>query len=233
MGILVLELFQALGLADTHAAIYGLPFVDGRVADAMLAAQIGDRNPGLVVFLNADDLIFDEPAALSLRSLSETGLAAGGNVNLDHGADDRAGGVELAPALSIAAGELSGKVFVDPAQQPARVVLALIHAMPEIRSINSPSITALWAGRQQSFCRTPLSDRLTISMAIIASSISLTMVGSLALACSCDQRAQGGTQKTFSARYFVGILGPFGVFRDYSLAFHLEPVGGVLEEDQA
>ena len=54
----------------------------------MLAAQIGDRNPGLVLFRNADDLVFGEPAALHLWSfqlgqrLSQTGLGPGGNVSL-------------------------------------------------------------------------------------------------------------------------------------------------------
>ena len=41
-------------------------------------------------------------------------------------------------------------------------------------------------------------------MATMASSISLPMVGCLALACRCDQRASFGTQNTFSARYSSG-----------------------------
>ncbi|MCZ8335576.1 MAG: hypothetical protein O9328_15030, partial [Rhodobacteraceae bacterium] len=46
----------------------------------------GNGNPGLVLFQNADDLIFGEPAALHLwssrlgQSLPQTGLGAGGNV---------------------------------------------------------------------------------------------------------------------------------------------------------
>jgi hypothetical protein len=51
-GVLVLEPFQALGLADIHTAILGLPLVDGRITDAVLAAQIGDGNPGLMLFQN-------------------------------------------------------------------------------------------------------------------------------------------------------------------------------------
>ena len=52
----------------------------------MLAAQIRNGNPGLVLFQNADDLIFGKPAALHLwssrlgQSLRQTGLDAGGNV---------------------------------------------------------------------------------------------------------------------------------------------------------
>jgi hypothetical protein len=38
----------------------GFPFVDARVADAMLAAQIGDRNPRLVLLQNPDDLEVSE-----------------------------------------------------------------------------------------------------------------------------------------------------------------------------
>lgn len=52
-SVFVLETLQPLGLADIHAAILGFPLVDGRIADAVLAAQIGDRNPGLVLFQNA------------------------------------------------------------------------------------------------------------------------------------------------------------------------------------
>ncbi|MCY1307104.1 hypothetical protein D9M70_570060 [compost metagenome] len=48
---------------------------------------------------------------------------------------------------------------------------------------------------------TPLSDSLSFSMARIASSIKVPIVGSLALACRCDQRASFGTQNTLSARY--------------------------------
>ena len=40
---------QPLGLRDLQAAKLRLPFVDAGVTDAMLAAQIGDRNAGLVL----------------------------------------------------------------------------------------------------------------------------------------------------------------------------------------
>src|SRR5579883_2839666 len=55
--------------------------------------------------------------------------------------------------------------------------------------------------------RTPLSDGLSRSIATIASSISLPMVGCLALARRWDHRASFGTQKTFSARYSSGSSG--------------------------
>lgn len=85
-GVLVLKALQPLGLADIHPAILGLPLVDGRIADAVLAAQIGHGNPSLVLLQNADDLVFGKPAALRLwsfrlgQSLPQTGLGGGGNV---------------------------------------------------------------------------------------------------------------------------------------------------------
>ena len=56
----------------------------------MLAAQIGDGNPGLMLFQNADDLIFGKPDVFRLwsfrlgQSLPQTGLDGGGNVNRSH-----------------------------------------------------------------------------------------------------------------------------------------------------
>ncbi len=47
---LVLQRLQPLGLRDLHPAELRFPFVDAGVADAVLAAQIGDRNAGLVLF---------------------------------------------------------------------------------------------------------------------------------------------------------------------------------------
>src|SRR5690606_41739523 len=41
--------------------------------------------------------------------------------HLDHRADDRAGGVELAAALALAARELPEEVFIDPTEQVARL----------------------------------------------------------------------------------------------------------------
>ena len=78
---------------------------------------------------------------------------------------------------------------------------------------------------------------LSRSMATMASSTSLPIVGCLALAWRCDQRASLGTQKTFSARYSSGSSGlaPCVV----ALAGHelgvvfLERVGDVFEEDEA
>lgn len=51
-------------LADVHAAKSGIPFVKGRIADTMLAAQIGNGNAGLMLLQNADDLLFGEMGLL-------------------------------------------------------------------------------------------------------------------------------------------------------------------------
>src|SRR5665213_518603 len=68
LGVLVLERPQLPGLADVHTAILGLPLVDARIAHAMLAAQIGDRDARLVLFQYPDDLVFGEPASFHLWS---------------------------------------------------------------------------------------------------------------------------------------------------------------------
>src|SRR4029077_11999699 len=62
--VLVLQRLQPLGLRDLQAAKLGLPFVDASITDAMLAAQIGDRNAGLMLLQNSDDLLFRKAAAL-------------------------------------------------------------------------------------------------------------------------------------------------------------------------
>jgi hypothetical protein len=86
VGFLIPKPLQTLRLADIDSAILGLPPVNGRIADAVLAAQIGDGNPGLKLFQNTDYLIFGEPATLHLwsfrsgQSLPQTGLGGGGNV---------------------------------------------------------------------------------------------------------------------------------------------------------
>lgn len=50
------------------AAELRLPFLDAAIADAMLAAPIGDRNAGLMLLQNPDDLLFRKAAALVLVS---------------------------------------------------------------------------------------------------------------------------------------------------------------------
>ncbi|MCZ8335698.1 MAG: hypothetical protein O9328_15645, partial [Rhodobacteraceae bacterium] len=69
----------------------------------------GNGNPGLVLFQNADDLIFGEPAALHLwssrlgQSLPQTGLGAGGNVTdgEDHGERQEMDWLEVAYSATL------------------------------------------------------------------------------------------------------------------------------------
>src|SRR5450759_2867575 len=62
-------------------------------------------------------------------------------------------------------------------------------------------------GRAKSLGSTPLSEGLSRSMAVIASSTRVPIVGCGALAFRCDQRASFGTQKMLAARYSSGSSG--------------------------
>ena len=62
------EPLKALGLAGIHAAILFLPLASVGIADAPLAAQIGDGNRRRMRLLNVSDLVVAEPAALDLWS---------------------------------------------------------------------------------------------------------------------------------------------------------------------
>src|SRR6266567_8839654 len=62
--VLVIQRLQPLGLRDFQPAELGFLFVDAGVADAMLAAKIGDRNAGLMLLQNPDDLLFRKAIAL-------------------------------------------------------------------------------------------------------------------------------------------------------------------------
>lgn len=80
------EALQPLLIAGVHDATLGTSLANSRIADTVLTAQIGDGNPGLVLFHNAGDLVFGKPATLHLwssplgQSLPETGLGGGVNV---------------------------------------------------------------------------------------------------------------------------------------------------------
>lgn len=49
LRILLLQRLQPLGLGDIHAAEFGLPILDRRLGDTVLASQIGRRRPGLML----------------------------------------------------------------------------------------------------------------------------------------------------------------------------------------
>src|SRR5215813_9903803 len=72
-------------------------------------------------------------------------------------------------------------------------------------------------------------------MPVIASSTIWPMVGCLAWAFRCAQRASGGTQKMLSARYSFRVLriGTLRLLRFELRVLRFEGVGDVLEEDQA
>lgn len=66
LGILLLQRLQPRGLADVQTAKPGFSFVNGRIADSMFAAQIGNGNAGLMFLQNADDLLFGASRLLHL-----------------------------------------------------------------------------------------------------------------------------------------------------------------------
>jgi len=74
LGVLVLELLQPLRLGDIDPAIAGLPVVQRRFRDAVLARQIGGLRPSLVLAQNRDDLLLSEPCSLHLSVLVGPGL---------------------------------------------------------------------------------------------------------------------------------------------------------------
>ena len=55
-GIFGFKLFDASQLADAKSAILGFPVVEGRVADAMLAADVSDLQSLLLFVKDGDDL---------------------------------------------------------------------------------------------------------------------------------------------------------------------------------
>src|SRR5690606_20920646 len=66
-SVLRLQLLQALGVGHAHAAELAAPQVVRRLAEAVLAAQLLDRHPGLGLTQEADDLLFGK-ALLHVQS---------------------------------------------------------------------------------------------------------------------------------------------------------------------
>jgi hypothetical protein len=54
LGVLALQLMQPPGVRDVRAAEFGPPLVEGRIAEAVLAAQLLERQPSLGLFDEAD-----------------------------------------------------------------------------------------------------------------------------------------------------------------------------------
>src|SRR5690606_25297970 len=60
LRVLRLELLQPLGVRHRHPAVLGLPVVERRLADAVLAQQFSDLRAGLRLAQYRDDLFFLE-----------------------------------------------------------------------------------------------------------------------------------------------------------------------------
>ena len=54
-------------VVDLHPAEPGPPFVEGRIADAVLPADIGGRKSGRMLLQHFDDLLFGESALAHVR----------------------------------------------------------------------------------------------------------------------------------------------------------------------
>src|SRR6185437_1562383 len=78
---------------DFHPAKLGLPTVERRRADPVLAAHLGGRKPGLLLAQHRNDLLFREPRSLhrpvlpSGRTLASSGGNNGGHSRYDGGYD--------------------------------------------------------------------------------------------------------------------------------------------------
>lgn len=65
--VLGLEFTQAPGIGHLHAAVLRAPFVERRIAEAALAAQILDRQAGLGLLDETDDLLLGVSALSHVR----------------------------------------------------------------------------------------------------------------------------------------------------------------------
>src|SRR6266498_1505750 len=101
-----------------------------------------------------------------------------------------------------------------------------------IRSISSPTRRLSKPGRAYSLGSTPFSRGLSCSMASIAASSVLPMVGCLASPCRYHHRASRGTQNTFSGQILVAVLRIRARLALERLMPLLKRVRDVLQEDQ-
>src|SRR3546814_2881170 len=70
-GVLLLEHLQLARLRHVHAAILGLPRVQRRAADAVLATHIGGLHPAFLLAQHRDDLLLAEPGLPHVRLLTK------------------------------------------------------------------------------------------------------------------------------------------------------------------
>src|SRR3546814_4532160 len=69
--LLLLEHLQLARLRHVHAAILGLPRVQRRAADAVLATHIGGLHPAFLLAQHRDDLLLAEPGLPHVRLLTK------------------------------------------------------------------------------------------------------------------------------------------------------------------
>src|SRR4051794_9043441 len=73
-AVLLLERLQAPRLRDLEPAVLRAPGVERRITDAVPPADLGPRQPRLVLLQHADDLLLAEPALAHRPSPSSDGL---------------------------------------------------------------------------------------------------------------------------------------------------------------
>src|ERR1700730_324143 len=61
-------------LGDVHAAVLGLPAIQRRFRDALLAREIGGLCPRLMLAQHPNNLLFRKPGSLHLSVLQKDGL---------------------------------------------------------------------------------------------------------------------------------------------------------------
>ena len=66
--MLRLKRFQPLRVGDLHPAKLGLPCIERRRRHAVLAAKLGNGNPGSMFLQYPDDLCFGKPSSFHLSS---------------------------------------------------------------------------------------------------------------------------------------------------------------------
>jgi hypothetical protein len=67
LGVLAFELAQSSRIRHVHATVLGSPLVEDGVAEATLAAQLLDRQSGLGLLDEANDLLFGKSALPHVR----------------------------------------------------------------------------------------------------------------------------------------------------------------------
>src|SRR5580698_9034798 len=67
LAVLVLQRLELAGIGDLHPTVARAPLVEGRIADAVLAAQLARRQSGSVLLQHLDDLFFRKSALTHVR----------------------------------------------------------------------------------------------------------------------------------------------------------------------